>query len=193
VALNTGATLVINVGGTGEWTAGTSGNGTIGGLLAGLGGQSGGTVAYSGNVTIGLDTSNAPSDQTYSGNIVDVGATLGLTKFGAGTLTLSGVNTFSGNTTVNAGTLSLAGGSALADSTTLYVASSAKINLAANETVDKLYINGLEAQAGTWGSSASGAMNQWDNYFTGTGILTVSTGSGITRPSSPGGTMFFVH
>ena len=103
VAVNTGTTLLVNVGGTGEWTTGTSGNGTVGGLLAGLGGQSGGTVSYSGDVTLGLQTTGT---QTYSGNIVNVGTSLGLAKSGAGTLILSGTgNTYSGITTLTAGTL----------------------------------------------------------------------------------------
>ena len=111
VAVNTGATLGINVGGSGEWTTGINGNGTIGGLLAGLGGQSGGTVTYAGNVTLSLDTGTAGSDQTYSGSIGDVGTTLGITKAGSGTLSLTGNNNlWMGNTTVNAGTMNLKDG-----------------------------------------------------------------------------------
>ena len=102
-----GATLAVNVGGSGEWTTGTSGNGTIGGLLAGLGGQSGGTVSWTGNVGLGLDTTDASSTQTYSGNIANVGTTLAITKLGTGTLTLSGANSYSGGTTVNGGVLTI--------------------------------------------------------------------------------------
>ena len=102
VAVNTGTTLAVNVGGTGEWTTGTTGEGTIGGLLAGLGGQSGGTVSYSGNVTLGLQVTGT---QTYSGNIGNVGSSLALSKSGSGSLTLSGTNTFSGGLVVSGGTL----------------------------------------------------------------------------------------
>ncbi len=108
VAVASGATLAVNLGGTGEWTTGASGNGTIGGLLAGLGGQSGGTVNYTGSVTLGFDTSNAGSAQTYSGDIANVGTTLGLRKLGTGTLVLSGGNTYTGATTINGGTLKFA-------------------------------------------------------------------------------------
>ena len=100
-----GATLAVNVGGTGEWTTGTSGNGTIGGLLGGLGGQSGSTVTYAGTATVGFDTSNATSTQSYAGVIANVGTTLGIIKLGSNTLQLTGANTYTGATTVNDGTL----------------------------------------------------------------------------------------
>ena len=115
VAIGTGGTLAVNVGGTGEWTTGTSGNGTIGGLLGGLGGQSGGTVSYYGNVALGFDTTNGFANpngiatQTYSGAIANVGTTLGITKLGTNILFLSGDNTYAGATTVNAGRLVLTG------------------------------------------------------------------------------------
>lgn len=107
VAVGTGATLALNLGGAGEWTTGTSGNGTMGGLLAGLGGQSGSTVSYTGNVNLGFDTTNAGSAQTYSGIIANVGTALGITKLGSGTLVLDAANTYTGATTVNGGTLLL--------------------------------------------------------------------------------------
>ncbi len=107
VAVNDGATLIVNVGGAGEWTAGASGNGTFGGLLAGLGGQSGSTVSYSGEVTLGLVPSGS---QTYSGVVGNVGTSLGLDHAGSGTLELSGNNTYSGDTVVTGGgTLVLSG------------------------------------------------------------------------------------
>jgi autotransporter-associated beta strand protein len=108
VAVNTGTTLVVPIGGTGQWTTGTSGNGTIGGLLAGLGGQSGGTVSYSGAASLDFETTGT---QDYTGDIGNVGTSLGITKSGAGTLTLSGNNGYLGETTVSAGTLVVSGSS----------------------------------------------------------------------------------
>jgi autotransporter-associated beta strand protein len=127
VAVGPNTTLAVNVGGgIGEWTTGLAGPGTIGGLLAGIGGQAGSLVTYpaAGNaVTLGIDTANASVNnvatglgtvtvpfydsavQTYSGVIADVGATLGLTKLGANTLALTGPNTYTGLTTVTGGVL----------------------------------------------------------------------------------------
>ncbi|MCE9518501.1 MAG: autotransporter-associated beta strand repeat-containing protein, partial [Verrucomicrobia bacterium] len=121
VAVATGATLAVNAGAaSNEWTNATSGNGSIGGLLAGLGGQAGGTVTYSGAVTLGIDTTNATAGtMTYSGVIGNVtGSTsTAITKLGTGTsLVLSGSNTFSGLTTVTAGTLKLNNNLALQNS-----------------------------------------------------------------------------
>src|SRR5207237_274237 len=47
----------------------------------------------------------AGGNLTVGGAIGDGGSGFGLTKAGAGTLTLTGANTYSGGTTVNAGTL----------------------------------------------------------------------------------------
>ncbi len=47
---------------------------------------------------------------TFAGAIGDGGSGFGITKAGAGTLTLSAANTYTGATTVSAGTLQLAGG-----------------------------------------------------------------------------------
>ncbi|BCX48444.1 hypothetical protein HAHE_23520 [Haloferula helveola] len=101
VTVNTGSTLMVTLGGSG-WTTGASGNGTLGGLLAGDGGQAGGTVAYSGDVTLGLETSG---NQTYTGVIADVGTTLTLRKTGPNQLSLRGLNTYSGGTILEEGSI----------------------------------------------------------------------------------------
>jgi len=64
--------------------------------------------------------------------------------------------------------------------TTLRINSGGMLNIAAGtHTVSKLYLNGIGQVAGTWGSTASTATNQNDTYFSGTGVLTVtSAGAG---------------
>jgi len=124
VAVNDGTFLNVTVGGSG-WTAGTSGNGTMGGLLAGLGGQTGSTVSYTGDVSVGLNISGT---QTYAGDIADVGTSLSLhigNKDGTtsgdpfirnGTLTLSGNNSYTGGTFLNKGTLEIGSATAIGSS-----------------------------------------------------------------------------
>lgn len=98
-----------------------------------------------------------------------------LTKLGDGTLTLSGTNTYGGATNVNAGTLAVTGTS-IPDAGVVNIAANAVINLTNTETVDTLFIDGVQQEAGTWGATESGATNIDDVHFSGPGVLTVSTG-----------------
>jgi fibronectin-binding autotransporter adhesin len=70
------------------------------GSLAGAG-----TVESSTGLLAILTAGGDNSSTTFSGNLINGGGTLGLTKAGAGTLILSGDNTYTGATTVSAGTL----------------------------------------------------------------------------------------
>lgn len=111
-----------------------------------------------------------------------LGATVdgGLTKNGAGTLTLSVANTYTGPTKVNAGTLSLAAAS-LDDAADVEIASGATLNLTSGvtDTVDELIYNGAAQSPGVYGSLASTAQYKVP-FITGTGTLTVTNG-----PASP--------
>ncbi|GEM_PF-5383852 len=101
----------------------------------------------------------------------------GLTKLGGGVLTLAGANTYVGDTVVSAGVLALTNGAAIADTSTLKIESGAQVQVDTAETVQGLYLAGVLQVAGTWGSSASGAANVNDTYFTGTEVLTVLNGA----------------
>lgn len=120
---------------------------------------------------------------TVSGNVVTAaGGGAGITKTGAGTLVLTGSNTYKGSTVVTAGTVSIGDGtdsSGLHDSSGVSVASGAvmDLNYSGTDTVDELTLGGFGQVAGTWGATGSGAANISDTYFTGTGTLTVSVGS----------------
>ncbi len=66
-----------------------------------------GSLAGGGSVTLGSATLTTGTDNTsttFSGTMSGIG---GLTKVGAGTLTLSGANIYFGGTTINAGTLAV--------------------------------------------------------------------------------------
>ena len=64
------------------------------------------TTNFRAGAAIGFDTTTA--NRTYSSNLTNTSnGTLGLTKLGSNTLTLSGTNTYNGSTTIAAGTLSV--------------------------------------------------------------------------------------
>jgi fibronectin-binding autotransporter adhesin len=111
---------------------GLSGSGTI-------------TNTDSDAVTLTVGNNNQPGQ--FSGTIQDNEGTIALTKAGTGTLTLSGVNTYSGDTTINAGTIKVDGISALPMG-----------NVTVDGTLDlngyDLYINGLSGE-GTITNSTS--------------------------------------
>jgi fibronectin-binding autotransporter adhesin len=102
VQVNNGAILGIKLGGAGNWSTGTTGVGTLGGLLAGDGGAGTSTVGYSGNVGVQLEVA---ATSTYSGDIANVGTTLAIHKTGGSSLTLNGNNTYSGGTFLYQGSL----------------------------------------------------------------------------------------
>ena len=90
-----GATLAINAGGAGEFTAAN-----LAALTA--------NATFEANAILGIDTTTATGG-SFNCNQTLVGA-VGLTKLGTGSLILSGTgNTYSGGTKVQAGTLTLSG------------------------------------------------------------------------------------
>jgi autotransporter-associated beta strand protein len=123
---------------------------------------------------------------TYFGGTIVDGGTLSV----AGTGATLGI----GNVTVNSANLTFAGASArltiqsgvldaIADSATLSLAGGgaagvaddgfADLGASINETVAALLLGGVMEAPGTYGSTLSGALFQYDEYFSGAGIITV--------------------
>ncbi len=176
VLVQDGTTLTVEAGASGDWTAGTSGHGTIGGLLAGLGGQSGSTVAFDGNVTLGLEMT---ANLVYPGSIGNVGTSLALTKSGGSSLTLSGLSSYSGRTSVQAGTLSInslgkvgGGDSALGNPAS---AASGRIDLGYRTTAATLAYTG-SGHASDRVINLSGTTGGATLNASGTGPLTLTSG-----------------
>ncbi len=119
-------------------------------------------------------TGGGPTTPAVAGPITTAGnPSGGLTKQGAGTLTLSGANTYTGNTTVNGGTLSLTQPT-LSTNSTVTIASGAVLQLAfaavQTNTVAALVLNGASQKAGVYDSSTPG------------GYLAGSTGKLLVAP-----------
>ncbi len=92
-------------------------------------------------------------------------------KLGSGEVVLSGSLTYSGNTTVSAGKLTLKQINSSNESSTVSIVAGADLNLdfVGSDTVDKLYLNGVQSDAGTYNSGNSGGL------ITGAGSLLVTS------------------
>jgi autotransporter-associated beta strand protein len=130
----------------------------------------GGTLTSTGGFTLNIDGAT---------NITaHLAGSVGLTKSGAGIATLEESGSYSGDTTVAAGTLSVLYAT-LDDASVVTIASGALLELASGEedTVDKLFLNGVQMPAGTYGSTSSAATTKDNRYFSSTGTLNVLTGA----------------
>jgi autotransporter-associated beta strand protein len=100
-----------------------------------------------------------------------------IAKTGAGTLTLSGANAYTGATTVSGGSLAV-NGTALADTSSLVINGGVVVPTG-TETVGTLFFGAVQQEAGTWGATNSGATNIDDTRFSGTdGVIDVTSGPG---------------
>ncbi len=125
-------------------------------------------------------TSSPDADLTISSIIRNIGANpSSLVKTGPGAMSLEGENTYTGLTTVSGGLLTV-NGNAIPDSNAVNI-DGGKLDISSDETVGTLFLGGVQQIAGTYGSTASSATYQDDARFSGTGILTVTTGP-VTDP-----------
>ncbi|MEI6070957.1 MAG: autotransporter-associated beta strand repeat-containing protein [Verrucomicrobiae bacterium] len=169
VTANSGGTLGINVGGANEFTNATSGNGSIGGIFNGGGGQ----VTLNSGSAVGIDTTNAGGSLTYAGDITNSG--VGLAKLGAGTLVLTGTNTYTGNTTVSVGTLKVGSAAALggnSSATSVTAGAALDLNGTTLTNTNALALNGT-------GVSSTGALTNSGAAASYGGVVTLGSASSI--------------
>jgi autotransporter-associated beta strand protein len=130
------------------------------------------TLTLGGNNTDANEIQGSITNNKYDGgNFSTTQGIVSLGKSGDGTWILSGNNTYTGNTTVSNGTLTLSGGNAIADANTLII-NGGSVNLAANETVNALFIGATQKPAGNYTNTTPN--------ITGSGTLTVLTGPSAT-------------
>jgi autotransporter-associated beta strand protein len=137
-----------------------------------------GPVTVNSNTTVRTDYGMG-----ISGNI---SGARGLTKTGASTLTLSGINTYTGANVVQAGTLSCSTPASLGTGA-LSISNGAVVNLnySGTRSIFSLNLGGVNQLAGVYGSSASPATYQ-DARFSGTGTVTVPVPLSITALPATG-------
>jgi autotransporter-associated beta strand protein len=132
----------------------------------------GGSTAVPTNWVIG----GLGTNSDFAGVMADGGGSsmstsqMHLTKVGAGTLTLTGANTYTGHTIVRDGTLSI-NSAYLADASTVLVDAGAAFNLnfGGSDTIGSLILGGVPVTPGVYNAANSGGL------LTGTGSLTVTS------------------
>lgn len=154
-------------------------NGSAASSISGSGSSTGVHLGTNTSFNVADATGSAAADLTVSVPLVnrngDLGGAGGLTKSGAGTMTLSAINTYTGNTTVSAGTLEVGGSGQLASGTyagDISNAGTLSINTTANQT-----LSGAITGAGSLIKGNTGTLTLSGNSSTYTGTTTVSAGT----------------
>jgi autotransporter-associated beta strand protein len=170
-------------------------------------------IAIGGDISVNAGTTvNFQGAEGWSGfngrltfntnRVIDVGAnanmnvqwgiagTGGFTKNGTGTLTLSGVNTYTGATTINVGTLATSGDNRIATSNSVTVNSGGTFALGGNQTLASITGSGT-IQLGNYTLTTGASNSTYSGTISGNGGLTKS-GAGrfeLTGDTSIGGNL----
>jgi len=134
--------------------------------------------SYAGAISIASGSTfeySSTAAQTLSGVISGAGS---LIKSDSSTLTLSGTNIYTGDTTVSGGVLAV-NGTSIANANKLVI-SGGKVNASGTEIVNSLFFGAAQQASGTWGSTGSGAAHIDNTRFSGTGVVSVTSGGGYT-------------
>ena len=118
----------------------------------------------------------------FAGSVSTGGGVLSLIKTGAGTITLSGTNTYTGPTLINGGTLALSGAGLMSGTPVITIASGATFDVSGLTTT--LSLSAGQTLAGT---GATGTVN--GNLNLGSGALALNYSSGTPTLSVSGGNL----
>ncbi len=152
--------------------------------------QGGGTVLSStGSVvlTVNNDVATNNADNTFSGvlrdgTVEEGGGVLALTKTGSKTLTLAGINTYTGVTNVSQGTLKLAATSSnnIANSPSIHLASGAVLDVAGLSGATLALANGQTLMGSGSVNGGSVTVGSGATLAPGAGAGTLTLGGGLT-------------
>jgi len=143
----------LNVGGFGN-------SETYGALRLEAGALISGPVILGGSTTIGNNQAGPTKLATISGVISDGGNGFSITKTPpAGTIVLSGANTYSGSTFIDGGTLSLGAGGSINDSTNISIALGGTFDVSAYSTYTLSSVATLSASGSGTASTAASISN----------------------------------
>ena len=164
----------------------TAGNITLnaGGLTVTSGTlTAGGFTFYNGgNLTIsGASTVTSSGAWTYDGGGYSISG--GNFTFSGGAVTLPS-GTFSSLNLSGAGTATLASSTTINGNLNLASGTVASLGSSLNVPVGSLTLAGTGQANGTWGATASRATNKNGTYFSGTGILTVTTNAALQNTTT---------
>ena len=168
-ALNTAST--VNIGASGVLTLGVA--------SAAIGSPSG-----AGEINLGTGNLSVAGDgrsTTFSGTIIDTAGSGGLTKIGAGVLTLSGASTFGGATEIKAGAINAENDDALGSNAGgTIVDAGASLELSGVSIFDEaLTLNGS-------GLAAGGALRAQASFNTYEGVVTLASNASIIANAGAG-------
>ncbi|MDH2344372.1 autotransporter domain-containing protein [Bradyrhizobium sp. SSUT77] len=168
-----------STGGSARFVNNAAGTIDISGLTSG--GMTAGSIEGAGNFVLGANTLTTGSLNTSTqvdGVISGTGG--GLTKVGTGTLTLTGVNTYTGATTVSAGTLALSGFTSIQSSSLVTVNATLDISAVSSSFAAVSTLAGNSSGVVSLGSKALVVLNastEFAGIIQGTGGFDVSNGS----------------
>ncbi|MGJ8652522.1 MAG: autotransporter-associated beta strand repeat-containing protein [Opitutaceae bacterium] len=125
---------------------------------------------------------SAPGISSIALRITDGQAsTHSVVKDGTTSWLLTGINTYTGDTIINNGTLQLGASTDLTNTSIVRIngaTSILQLTDGVTDVIEELWIDGVQMDAGLYGSSTSSAPveNQDDDHFIGTGVLSVTSG-----------------